>query len=157
MIRSSLLVLLAMSACKTSSDGDDFPVSPGGPGAMGTMVDGPLPADAAVPDSGLLVGRVCLIRDLRGLACAATGVAGVTVTLGTRSAITGDSGTFTMTAPSGSNVVWRTSAAELVSSVMPFGTSTTIPAIAVQDYLDLRLANSVVQQVGQGAIVARLV
>jgi hypothetical protein len=153
------VLLLAVVACK-AGEGDDFPIEPGGPnpGGMGFMVDA-APIDAFVGDAQQsITGRVCLVADLRALgACAATGAGGITVTLGTRTATTLDSGAFTIMTPSGSNLVWRARGAQLVTSVMAFGPATTIPIIGDQAYLDLQGANSVVVIDGQGSIVARIV
>ncbi|MDQ3341307.1 MAG: hypothetical protein M4D80_39640 [Myxococcota bacterium] len=156
MVRPLLLSILA--ACNPS-DGGEFPVEPGGPnpGGMGKMLDA-APIDAAEPDaSAELTGRVCLVSDLRGLACAATGAAGITVTLGTQTATTLANGSFTMMTPSGSNLVWRASRNDLITSVMAFGPSKTIPIIGDQDYIDLQNANSVTLVAGEGSIVARIV
>jgi hypothetical protein len=152
------LLILALAACKTTDDGDDFPVNPGG-GSHGTgeIIDA-APIDAPSPDGGgTLNGRVCLVTDLRGLACAATGAGGIVVTLGTKSATTTANGAFSIGTPGGSNLVWRATGAAIATSVMAFGPSNTIPAIGVEDYLDLQLENSVIQQAGQGAIFARIV
>ena len=159
MSRAWLLVVLV--ACK-SSDGDDgeFPVLPGGGnGGAGTVLDAGLPPDTADPDAGTqLTGRVCLVSDLRALTtCAATGAGNITVTLGTRTATTMDDGRFTIATPVSTNLVWRASGAGIVSSVMAFGTTTSIPAIGIRDFNDLMNANSVVQQADEGAVVARIV
>jgi hypothetical protein len=152
-------LVLAIAGCKSPSNHDDFPVMPGGPGGTGVMIDGPLPADAFDSDAGTTIaGRVCLVSDLRALAtCAATGAGGITVTLGTRMAVTTDSGAFTITTPSGSNLVWRASGVGIIPSLIAFGPSAVIPAIGGDDYAELQLANSILDQVGQGAIVARVV
>jgi len=152
------LLLAILTACN-SSDGGDYPVEPGGPNPSGTGK--PLdaaPIDAADPDaSAMLTARMCLVSDLRGLACAATGAAGITVTLGTQMATTLENGSFTMTTPSGSNLVWRASRLGVISTVMAFGPSKTIPIIGDQDYIDLQNANSVTLVPGEGSIVARIV
>src|SRR5688572_9280078 len=154
LFRSMLIVL---AACKSSMNGDDFPVDPGGGGGIGVKVDAFMP-DAPDPDASTqLTGRVCLISDLRGLACASTGAGSITVTLGTQTATTSDSGAFTIMTPGGSNLVWRASGVGIVPSVMHFGPSTTIPAVEIDTYGDLLNANSVTLQAGEGSIVARVV
>lgn len=148
-------LLLALVACQ-SSDSDGFPVSPGGGGGKGMMLDAGL-ADASSDASAMVTGRICVISDLRGLACAASGADGITVTLGTKTATTLANGAFTMETPSGSNLVWRANKAGFISSVMAFGPSNTIPMIRDQDYIDLQNANSVTLVRGEGSIVARVV
>jgi hypothetical protein len=157
MKRVWLLGLLV--ACKSSGDGDDFPIHPNGGGTSGEQLDATTPIDAFDPDAGTqLTGRVCVVSDLRVLtACAATGAGNITVTLGTRSATTMDDGRFTIATPSGSNLVWRASGAAIVSSVVAFGPVHAIPAIGVEDFNDLMNANSVVLQADEGSIVARIV
>lgn len=158
MRRAFLLAILA--ACNAGDGGDGFPVSPGGPGPGGTG----MMLDAAAIDAPnldalpMIAGRVCLVSDLRALtACAATGAGGITVTLGTRTAITADSGAFTIMTPAGSNLVWRATGLGVVPSVMPFGPSNSIPSIGDETYLDLQNANSIVLVAGQGSIVSRVV
>ena len=155
MKRAWLVILLV--ACK-SSDNDGFPVDPGGGGPPGDRLDGST-LDAFDPDGNTqLAGRVCLVTDLRALtACATTGADGLTVTLGTRTAMTMADGKFTMMTPAGSNLVWRVSGAGIVPSVMPFGPSNSIPAIGVEDFNELQNANSVVLTPGDGTIIARVV
>jgi hypothetical protein len=153
-----VLLLAALAACQ-SSDGDDFPVSPGGPGpgGLGNMLDAS-PIDAADPDaSAMLTGRVCVVSDLRGLACAGSGADGITVTLGTKTATTLANGAFTIETPAGTNLVWRASKLGFITSLMAFGPSSTIPMIRDQDYIDLQNANSVTLIPGEGSIVARVV
>jgi hypothetical protein len=154
-----LLLLAILVACKTSN-GDDFPVEPGGPGpgGVGMMLDGP-ELDASDPDAmTTLTGRVCLVKDLRKLTtCEPMGAGNITVKLGTQTALTSATGAFTITKPGGSNLVWRASGAAIVSSVFAFGPTNVIPAIGVQDYLDLQGANGVVLVQGQGSIIARIV
>ena len=150
-----VLLLIALVACQ--GGGEQYPVDPGGPGGMTMMQDGSL-IDAPDPDGlALLAGRVCLVTDLRGLDYANSGAQDITVTLGANTALTGPTGAFSIVTPSASNPVWRARGANLVSSVMPFGPSKTIPIISVQTYLDLQNANSVTIAGDMGSIVARLV
>lgn len=154
-----VLLLATLAACQASS-GDDFPVEPGGPGPGGTgMVRDAALVDAFDPDAiQMIAGRVCLVTDLRALStCAPGGAGNITVTLGTQSTTTSDSGTFTIVKPAGTDLVWRASGAGIVSSVVPFGPSNVIPAIGDVGYIDLQNANSVVIVEGQGSIVARIV
>lgn len=150
--------LLLLVACKEPSNNDGFPVQPGGPGGSGEQLDAST-LDAFDPDAGMQVsGRVCLVTDLRApLTCAATGAAGITVTLGTRMATTAADGSFKIAAPSGTGLVWRTSASDLVTMLMPFGVSTTIPAITLDAWSDILASNGVMLVPGEGSIVARVV
>ena len=157
---SRVWLLVVLVACKSSDDDGEFPVQPGGGnGTSGTVLDAGLAVDAFDPDAGTqLTGRVCLVTDLRALtACATTGAGNITVTLGTRVATTLDDGRFTIMTPASTNLTWRASGAAIVPALMGFGPSTSIPAIGVEDFNDLMNANSVVPQVGDGAIVARIV
>lgn len=152
-----VLLVLALVGCQGGSE--QYPVDPGGPGPgpVGMMVDAAL-TDAPDPDAGnFLTGRVCLVTDVRGLNCAGSGADGITVTLGTNSALTTASGAFTIVTPTGSNLVWRATGANVVKSVMAFGPSKTIPIISTQTYLDLQNANSVTINPGMGSIIARIV
>jgi hypothetical protein len=149
--------LLLLVACKEPSN-DDFPVQPGGPGGSGDRLDAST-LDAFDPDAGMQInGRVCLVTDLRApLACAATGAAGITVTLGTRTATTAADGSFKIAAPSGTGLVWRTSASDLVTMLTPFGVSTTIPSITLDAWSDILNSNGVMLVTGEGSIIARVV
>ena len=158
-MRRVLLLAVLVVACKASSD-DDFPVVPGGGGPGGTGTQPDAPAIDALDFDALqyLVGRVCLVTDLRALTtCAGTGAGGLTVTLGTQTTTTTDSGAFTMMKPSGTNLVWRVTGLNIIKSVMAFGPSNSIPTIDIADYVDLQNANSVTLAVGEGSIVARIV
>ena len=152
------LLLVALAACQ-SSDTDGYPVEPSGPGpnGMGMQLDA-APIDAPEPDApASLMGRVCVVADLRGLACAGSGAEGIVVTLGTQTATTLANGSFTIPTPAGSNLVWRASGQGFVTSLMAYGPSNTIPIVRDQDYIDLQNANSVTLIPGEGSIVARVV
>jgi hypothetical protein len=143
--------------CGGGGSGDDFPVEPGGPSGPSTPLDASL-RDASDPDAlATLMGRVCLALDLRAPVsdCATTGADGITVTLGTKMATTTADGTFVIERPSGSSLVWRARGLAIVSSVMPFGASNIIPAMGLQDYVDLQNANTIT--VVTGSIIARVV
>jgi hypothetical protein len=166
-----VLVLGTLSGCHmTSGSGDDYPVGGGGGTALGGgggggggTGDGGL-IDGTTGDAGTLInGRVCLLTDLRRVgdatACAATGAGGLTVSLGTRTALTGTDGTFAIIAPAGNGLVWRvtdTTPQQLISSVMGFGTDPTIPAVGYETYIDLLDQNSAVVTPLQGSVVVRV-
>lgn len=152
-------LLFVLAACKTSGNGDDFPISPGGGGGGGSgggsgeLVDSGLDAPSTT-----LSGRVCVTADFRDLTtCADTGVDGLTVTLGSKMATTDLAGFFEMPKTTGSNLVWHVTGTNIVPSVVPFTTSLVVPAVTDIQYLDLLAANG--QQplaAGQGSIVARV-
>ncbi len=147
-------VLIALVGCHPSGDdyhvitgGDDHPINP--------MADG-RPADGVVGDGSMLTGRVCVISDLRRptepASCAPSGVANITVQLGTETAMTADDGSFMLLPPSGTGLVWKTSGADLVSSVTPLSTVHVLPMVRVQTYLDLQNGNSVIVNSGEGSV-----
>jgi hypothetical protein len=156
-MRAFALGLLAVVA-GCPAEGDDFPINPGGGGGAGG--NGGRDAATDSDDSGTnLTGRVCLVSDLRRptTGCSTTDAGDITVTLGTKLAITNADGTFTIETPSGSNLVWHASGTTIVTSAMPFAAEFVIPAITVDDYADLLISNGVLLTPGQGSIVARVV
>lgn len=146
----ALLVLLA--GCPAG--GDDYPVIPGGPSnPTSPMVDARV-ADGALGDGASLVGRVCLVTDLRKptTGCAASGAGGIAVQLGTASTTTAGDGTFTIVPPAGTGLVWRLSGTDLVPSVIPLTTAAILPVVARQTYLDLSNQSSVIVNSGEGSV-----
>ena len=90
--------------------------------------------------------------------CAGTGAAGLTVTLATAMATTADDGAFTIARPTGSNLVWHVTGSTLVTSVVPYGATTVIPAMRALAYSDIADNNGVsVQNPGEGEIFVRVV
>jgi hypothetical protein len=145
-------LLLLLVGCK--DDGRDYPIITGGDDhPINPMVDG-RPADGIVGDGSMLTGRVCVVTDLRTptAGCEPTGVADITVRLGTETAMTADDGSFMLLPPSGTNLVWHLSGTNLVSSVIPLTTSTILPMIRDQAYLDLQGGNSVIVNSGEGSV-----
>jgi hypothetical protein len=152
-----LVPLVLLAACKANPE--DYP---------------PI-ADAATDGNGdagmLLHGRVCVLTDptragaadLRRVgeraACAPTGVMqlNLNVSLGTKTAVPGDDGSFTIAAPIGAGLLWHVTGLNFITSVMPFSADNTIPVIGDMDYMDLLNANTVVLQDQQGSIVVRVV
>lgn len=158
--------LVLVAACNNSNN---YPVLGGGGGGGHSGTDAGSAIDAAtdgasdaVPgDAGTIAGRVCLLSDVRDLtSCASTGAAGLTVTLGTGSgagsATTADDGSFTLTKPAGTGLLWQVTGATIVTSSMAFGTQTIIPAVTSTDYGNLQGSNGVVAAPGQGAVMARI-
>jgi hypothetical protein len=155
-LAASLALLLV--ACDSGGD-DDFPIAPGG--GLGPLIT-PAPdapqLDASTDGTTLLVGRVCVIPDPRNpTACAVGNAAGLTVTLGARTATTAIDGSFTIAAPSTSNLVWTVTGPGFVPTVMPFSTVLLLPVMTAARYNDLLLDNGVVVQEGQGSLFARVV
>ena len=145
-------ILIALVGCQPSGDdyhvitgGDDHPINP--------MVDAK-PADGVVGDGSMLIGRVCVVTDVRTptVGCATTGAANITVTLGTETTMTADDGSFMLLPPSGAGLVWRTNGTDRVRSVIPLSTSNVLPMVSVQTYLDLQNGNSVIVNSGEGSV-----
>ena len=157
-MRHLCALLLVLAACPAQG-GDDYPVGPGGgsSGTNGGNRDANDDDDAG--DGGTLItGRVCLLDDLRQLAsCSPNDISGLTVTLGTATAVTSNNGSFEIAAPAATNVVWRVSGLNIVPSVMPFSPVARIPVIGDALYTDLLSGNSVLLQDGQGTLVAHLI
>lgn len=149
-----LVVVFAVAACGDDTGG--FPIDPGGGGSGSSFTP-----DAAVvdPDGGtMLTGRVCLLADPRQpQTCATTGAGGFTVAVGGQVATTGDTGSFTLLRPTGSDLVWTVTGDTIEPSAMRFGTSTTIPAISTLVYDDMLAAMQAVVNGGNGAIVAQFI
>src|SRR4051812_40438989 len=146
MKRAALALVLA--ACSASSN--DFPpLAEGGPPG-GNAGGGGTVRDAGIGDGGgdggvLIAGRVCIVRDLSNPTdCDPNADASrVTVALGTRKPTVGPdrTGAFLIAAPAGSPA-WRATGRTFVSSVMPFGTGTTIPTVPDTLYTDVVNANA---------------
>jgi hypothetical protein len=157
-VRLACALLVFLAACPAQG-GDDYPIGPGG-GVGGTgsngLVDAP-PSDGDGDAGGTILGRVCLLTDLRRVAqCSDTDAGGLTVTLGTETATTGAQGDFEIVTPSGTNLVWRVSGLNVVSSVMLFNPVARIPVIGDELYGQLLTGNSVLLQDGQGTLLAHL-
>lgn len=152
------LALLLLVGCSSTLDSDDYPIDPGGVGGGGGPRDAAVDSGDAGDASTTITGRVCAVSDLRNLAsCAITGAGGLTVTLGNRTATTADNGDFTIVMPTGTNLTWRVTGNNFVTSVMELGGAPSIPTIATDTYTALQTANGVIPQAAQGAIVARIV
>ncbi len=148
-----LLCCGALAACE--SDDGDYPIQPGGntPPGTSSRPDGGAGGDAA---GATISGRVCKLTDLRAhssAACATTGAAGITVTLGASTAETDATGAFTIPTPTGTNLVWRASGVDLVGAVMPLGGTTEIPIIDTATYEELLLSAGVLLSSAQGSII----
>ena len=155
-----------VAACTNSHN---YPVIGGGGGGGNVGVDGGGHVDGAtdgatdaVPgDGGTITGRVCLLTDLRDLtSCASTGASGLTVTLGAGSAIgsatTSDDGSFSLTKPAGTGLMWQVTGSTIVTSSMAYSADTKIPAVSSTDYATLQGDSGVTSTPGQGAVMARI-
>jgi len=157
-----LAVLVLLAACQQGAgSGDDYPPGTGGPVIIGGGGSGG-GGDAGTGDAGTaLRGRVCLLTDLRRVgdstACAGVGANNLVVSLGTRTATTAGDGSFTIVAPLGGGLTWHVTGAQIVTSVMPFGADTTLPAISDLVYGELLSTNLVTLADQQGSIVVRVV
>lgn len=151
--------LLALLVCGCGNSGDDFPVTPGGPGHGGghnpdASIDG--------PDGGgdMLLGKVCLMTDPRQptSACATTLAAGLTVTLGSNVATTVDDGSFSIARSTGTGLVWTVSGTNVVTSVIPLTARLVLPAMpAIPMYQELTGNNGVVPTAGNGDVFVQVV
>lgn len=146
---------LSLLGCKDNGI-PNLPVNPGpgGPGGGGPGVDA---ASDGTDGGPTLVGRVCLLADARDFTtCQLAGAGGLTVALGTATAITADDGSFTIAAVAGTNLVWRVSGGNIVPSLMPAGTLTQIPAIDATTYGTLQADNGVLLTTDQGSLMVRV-
>lgn len=149
-------LLLVCAAC----GGDDielYPVSPGGGGPSSGAGFG-ADANEGDGDGGVqITGRVCVITDARTPTtnCKDTGADGLTVTLGTSTAMTMANGDFTIRVISGANNVWRVSGTTIAPSAMTFTSSNTIPALTAQAFSDMAAANNAAVA-SSGSIIAQL-
>jgi hypothetical protein len=138
----------------------DFPPLPGGGGGIGGGgTDGGAQLDGSLDDGdvGAINGRVCVVLDLRNLGtCDDDGVLGTTVSLGDSTALTDDTGAFTIETPTGTDLVWSVTGLDLVPSVIEFGTAFELPAIRTNDYADLLSDNGILLTAGQGSVVAQV-
>jgi hypothetical protein len=161
------LVVMLVVGCAAK---EDFPIDPGGGGGGGGGSSGSdagidAPNDAAIDAPNIdapeatITGHVCLVKDLRILAagCSTSAAGGLTVTLGSKTTTTNDTGAFIIDKPAGSSLTWHVTGSGLIKSAVPFSPSTTLPAILDADYATLLADNLATVQPGQGSIVAKIV
>ncbi len=152
-----LAALLLVSAACGGDDIELYPVNPGGGGpSSGTGFGSG--SNGGDGDGGVdITGRVCVITDARTptTGCADTGFAGLTVTLGTSTAMTMANGDFTIRVVTGANNVWRVTGTGIVPSAMTFTSTNTIPALATQTFSDMTATNNAAFA-GTGSIIAQL-
>ena len=169
MSRLALLLPAVLAAgCQAGGAGDDdYPIGGGGAGGgtSGPRVDaGGGGGDGGPGEGATIRGRVCLLSDLSRLTsaapgdCATTGASGLDVKLGNSTPVkTSADGSFAIPAQTGTNLSWRVTGQDLVTSIVPVSTSALLPAIRVGAYLDLQGSNGVIIAPGQGSIVARVI
>ena len=150
MTRRLAVLALLLAGCNQADD-EMFPIQPGGTGGTG----GSLRVDAAVDASGdggtTITGRVCLlVEQVHTLGnCAATGAGDLTVALGTETAMTTDTGSFTIDRPANTtNLLWTVTGQAITPSVMRFGTSTLLFAIDAAKYQQMLSAVQVTSEGG---------
>ena len=152
----ALLLSTAVGASACAGGGEDgYPVRPGtgvgggpGGGTADAGVDGRL-------DGGITTGRICLASSLRTPdVCAATGAAGISVTRGTFTVLTGADGTFLLP-PATAVGNWSVSGAGLVTMVAPYlaGAAVQIPVFTTAAWDLLRRDNNMVLVDGQGSVM----
>jgi len=149
-------LLLLTCALGCAAKHDDYPIGPGGPGGPGGIGGGADAAsDGVAGDGGATIdGRVCLTSDLRRLdACSNTAAAGLTVTLGAKTATTDATGQFSIEMPAGTNLTWRVTGGAIVTSVEQFSISRVLVAISEVDYNAL----GAVIDADKGSMIVRLV
>jgi hypothetical protein len=161
-MRMAIGLLVVAAAC--GDDGNMLPIGGGGnDGGFGfpdgTVIDSTGASDAgtdamvALTDANQFVGRVCLLTDPRVLnVCASTGANGLTVRLGTGIAVTTADGSFTIAGQSGSDLVWRITGPNIVSSFEPLA-DYFIPAMTTTMYTAIKSANGVIEYPGEGAMM----
>jgi hypothetical protein len=139
-------------ACNTTSAFPTLPGGGGGGGHGGTGSDVGVDA-AAGPDANVISAQACSLTDLRVWnTCANGGAGGLLVTLGDGSAITGDDGTFTLPAQSGTNLVWTISGSGFLTTQMAYVPSIVEIPIVTQALLTPIEADSGVTDLDDGQV-----
>jgi hypothetical protein len=165
MMRAAL-ALAVLVACSTSNK--DFPTRPpgnlsgnpnGSPGPGGGGVDGG--TGNPIGDGGLVInGRVCVVHDLRNPTDCddKVDISHVKVLLGNRTttATISKLGEFAINAGFGSDLVWRATLVNYITTVMPFGIDATIPIVPEALYQELLDMNSSSPNVTQGSVLVRV-
>jgi len=158
-MRAALLCVSLVAGCDFVEERDRPGTLPGGPGGISEPGEPPdAPGILGDGDGQVLVGRVCLMRDLRAptSGCAIDGAGNLVVTLGTKFTLTNPDGTFALELPVGSGLTWRVTGAGLVPTVMPFSADLVIPAISIDDHADLLISNGRILVGEQGVILVRV-
>ncbi len=142
-------------ACACTEAGNEPVITGGGggPPQTGSAVFG------GVPGGVLLVsGRVCVLADPRVFAvCTTTGAGGLVVQLGSSTAVTGATGSFSMPAPTGTNLSFTVSGPSIVTSSQPLTATNTIPVLTQDLFGQVLAANGITLTQGSGSILASIV
>jgi hypothetical protein len=154
-----VLGLVTISGCAGNSDGDDYPMRPGG-GIGGGGGGGGGSADAGVDgptgDGAQAIGRVCLISDLRlPTSCAGSlGSSAVRVQRGSVMITPGADGKFTLPPSSTVGDRWLITGTNMVTSVVPFtpGAPVLLPLVAQTTWDLMRQSSDIPQLDGLGAL-----
>jgi hypothetical protein len=165
MARLALLALAALAAgCPSGGEGDDYPIGGGGGGGGvgGPRIDGGT-GDGGTDGQPTIRGRVCVLSDLRRLInaapgdCATIGASGLRVSLGGATPVlTAADGSFAIPAQEGTNLAWRVTGTNLITSSVPVSASALLPVVRDVPYGELLSRNSVILLAGEGSIVARI-
>jgi hypothetical protein len=150
-----ILIAIALAcACTDQEAPDHFIVGGGGgPPQSGSAVFGGIP-----PSVLLITGRVCVLADPRLFAvCSTTGAGGLVVRLGNSFTVTGTSGSFSMPAPTGTNLSFTVSGPSIVTSTQPLTSSNTIPVLTQDLFGQVLAANGITLTQGSGSILASIV
>ncbi|MFN0250166.1 MAG: hypothetical protein ACKV2T_25000 [Kofleriaceae bacterium] len=150
--------LLVLAACN-SSEGEDWPVEPGGGGgSFGNTIGSGSATDAGMDDGGTTnTGRVCALSEiLRWDECDNGGQMGLTVTVGAESAMTLGDGSFEIDTPTGSNLVWRVSGNAQLPSLREYAAGTQIPSISIGLFQNIAAAANVAIEIGAGTVFVQV-
>jgi len=153
-MRALVLGLVVAASCKTAMD---YPVGGGGGGGGGNSLGVDAASMGSGSGSGSAVVRACVLTDPRDLtSCRGSGVAGLTVSLGSATATTADDGTFTIDSPTGTNVEWDVTGSTVVQSVTQYAGQAKISVMDATMLGDLQGANGVTPAAGTGALMMRI-
>jgi len=149
-------ILIAIALACACTEQNNLPVTTGGGGGppqSGSAVFGGAPGGVL-----LVTGRVCVLADPRVFGvCAPTGAGGLLVQLGNSSAITGGTGSFSMPAPTGTNLNFTVSGPSIVTSSQPLTAANTIPVLTQDLFGQVLAANGITLTQGSGSILASIV
>lgn len=148
-----MMALAVLVAAGCESEIEMYPVHPGGGGGGGSFV-----IDAGVDattEGTMVTGRVCAIDDARAFEGCPGGAANVTVTIGTATAMTSDTGDFTLTRMGG-GTYWLASGAGFVPAALPTNFGVQIPMLTTAVYEQMVTNNPAVTGNGTGAIIMQV-
>lgn len=152
-----VLGLVTISGCAGNSDGDDYPMRPGGGGIGGGGGSGrDAGVDGPTGDGAQAIGRVCLISDLRFRTPCAGSLGGATVRVqrGNVMITPNADGTFTLPPSSTVGDRWLVTGTGMVTSVVPFipNAKVELPLVAQTTWDALRTGSNIQPSPGSGAL-----